>query len=96
MRRHTELHVLIRHILNLTMPLSLYFFIRWTWGLTGLQMLSFMGIIFVVEPRRLRLMQGHMQVCVCVCFVCVIVRSCRYALAAVSQCQASLLRLKHK
>jgi len=35
---------------------------RWTWGLMGLQMLSFMGVIFVVEPRRVRLMQGHMQV----------------------------------
>jgi len=27
----------------------------------GLQMLSFMGVILVIEPRRVRLMQGHMQ-----------------------------------
>ncbi|KAF5832584.1 Mdm33 family-domain-containing protein [Dunaliella salina] len=33
----------------------------WTWGLMGLQMLSFMGVILVIEPRRVRLMQGHMQ-----------------------------------
>lgn len=32
---------------------------RYTWGLMALQLLSFVGIIMIVEPRRVRLLKEH-------------------------------------